>query len=238
MKKKQFLIVSVLVAVLLIVGCSSTPKENVYDKSVPLEQSSKLIILVNCSVLEFNGKNTDINWHADNSILSKIMIIPAGTHSLKLYSRNMSYETVFDPITREFLPGHSYVVTAEGIGRSFKAAIVDQADLNYELVPDLTRENASPFEGTWVSIKNEGDRLIFSKKEFFALTKKAQLRGTFSYTKEAITLNVTAIDGRNGLGWLPAINPLQYQLVNNVTTLKLKGLFFFFEKDMEFRRAQ
>jgi hypothetical protein len=242
--KKRFGVISVLLAALLVAGCVGAPKTTIYDKSVPLEKSSTLIISMGCSVIEFDGKSTlSPSWQAHNSGM-KQMIIPAGTHTLKLYTEvvysGAKHMIGSEPMTLEFLQEHSYVAMAEAdLGGSFIAVIIDQAELSRELIPDPTRADASPFEGVWVNVQNEEDRMIFSGNKYMVLSKtKGQFswRGTFSHNNGTITLNESAYE--TTLGWLPwppsEARPIRF--VYNGTTLK--GRTFPSNKNIEFRKAQ
>jgi hypothetical protein len=241
--KKRIGTISVLLVALLIAGCSSTPKTTIYDKSVPLEQSSTLIISAGCSVIEFDGKSTQFSteWQAHNSLNAKRMIIPAGTHTLKLYAEvvysGARHMISSELITREFLPEHSYAAAANAnVGGSFIAVIIDQTALIPELKPDISRSDASPFEGNWVNIQNEEDRMIFSGNEYMVLSKTqgwATTRGTFSHNSGTVTLNISFYESKDG--WMPWLIDLSPTFNYNGTTLKGKT---FIKKDIEYKRAQ
>jgi hypothetical protein len=243
--KKRLGIISVLLVAVLIAGCGSTPKATVYDKSVPLEQSSTIIISYPCSVIEFNGKSTALSpsWQAHNGG-TKLMVIPAGTHTLVLYAetivsnRKMMYSS--EPIINEFLPGHTYLTMSEARVSDASFQIIDQAILSRELTPDTSRADIYPFEGVWVNIKNEEDRLVFSGNEYMVLSKtKGQMswRGTFSHNSETVTLTVSAMVNLQGLGWMSWMGSSPtIRFIYNGTTLKGKTLLF--NKDIEFRRVQ
>jgi len=124
MKKKCLSMVLVLLAVVASTGYGG-PK--VYDKSVPAEQCGTLIVPMtgggSVKVTEFNGKK--VSWEKGAKIL-----IPAGTHSLQLFSKttrnvmltNMNISDSTD-LTHTFLAGHTYWAIAELSGGD---TLVDQ----------------------------------------------------------------------------------------------------------------
>ena len=111
----------------IFAGCSTGPI--VYDKSVPLEQSSTLKLL-NVGVDSFNEKNFVWVWGDPNMprpMMDKhvhFVIIPSGTHTLALRQSWHIGDVITSytvTMTHDFLPGLTYVVTmdpftAGGIG--------------------------------------------------------------------------------------------------------------------------
>ena len=185
MKKKCFLIVSVLVVVLAIAGCGSAPKTTVYDNSVLLEQSSTLV-LVSTTVMNFNDKfvGTTPSWMAHNGGI-KQMIIPAGTHTLSIYAEYPSsvgriLQIQYEPITFEFLPGHTCAVQKNSLTSNDGVRITDVTELLKEFVPNSNDSDASPIEGKWKTTKDKSE-YIFSGNQFVTLYNgKYQFRGFFS----------------------------------------------------------
>jgi hypothetical protein len=157
-------------------GCSSAPI--VYDKSVPTEQRSTMVINNYTWVFEFNGKKT--NW-VTSMFSKKSVIIPAGEHALLIGTDNNSREGKVK-VTGNFLPGHTYLVGAYIMDSSIYGRIIDETALNFELLPNPTSPSASQFEGKWVDIKNAENQLIFWNNQYILqVNRKDSLRGFFSY---------------------------------------------------------
>jgi len=158
MKKNGFFTAFVLLATLVIGSCNSAPK--VYDKSVPLEQSSTLEI-GNCFVKSFSGEST---------LWSGTVIIPAGQHTLVLHnSETMGTTTEYGEVsmTYEFLPGHTYAVFAPIKHGQINGRIIDIAVFNTVLVPDPTSPDASPLEGKWkITDGKNSNEFVFAKDEY------------------------------------------------------------------------
>ena len=182
--KKRLAIISVVLAALVIAGCSSAPK--VYDPSVPLERSSTLI-LVGTTVMNFNDKfvGTTPSWMGHNSLGPKQMIIPAGTHTLSIYAEYPSsvgriLQIEYQPITFEFLPGHTCAIQRNSITSNDGVRITDVTELLKEFVPNSNAPDASSVEGKWKTDKDKSE-YIFSGNQFVTLYNgKYQFRGFFS----------------------------------------------------------
>ena len=164
--------------VIAFAGCSGAPI--VYDKSVPAEQRSTMVINNYTWIVEFNGMHT--NW-ITSMFSKKTVIIPAGEHTLLIGTDNNSREGKVK-VTGNFLPGHTYLVGAYISGSSIYGRIVDETALNFELLPNPASPTASPFEGRWVDIKNAENQLIFWNNQYILRVKeKDALRGFFSYNE-------------------------------------------------------
>ena len=170
MKKKSLSMVLVLMAVAAVAGYG---KPKVFDKTVPADQCSTLIteFAQGTEITKFNEKK--VSWKNKTS-----MLIPAGTHSLALSRKEtrtgIIRTTVSDSIdvTHAFLAGHTYLVLANIIDDSNKTRKI------YALIQDVTTAlldfptpgrvspDASPFEGEWVNVKGETDRLVFAGGEW------------------------------------------------------------------------
>jgi len=243
--KKKIVIISMVLATLLIAGCSSAPK--VYDKSVPLEQSSTLV-LYNTTVMNFDDKFVGItpSWMAHNGGTKEI-IIPAGTHTLSIYAEypgsvGRLQQVQYKPISYEFLPGRTYVILKNSLTSDEGVRITDLTEELPELVPDPTRTDASPFEGVWVNIKNAEDRLIFSGNEFMMIANtktQPSWRGTFSYNNSnTVSLKGTAVIAyiAKRKAWMTvSLDPRPFTY--NGETLKGGGPSQY-NKEIEFRRAK
>jgi len=199
MKKCKKVILCVCLAIGLAIaftGCSSAP--TVYDKSIPLEQSSTLIIL-NGTITMFNDNN--VIWSGFNGFSwGQKFIIPSGTHEFRLEftqgsvtGRVMKGETTMKHI---FLPGHSYNIIGALTSISGSRAmvyVVDEETLQSELTPNPKNPNASPFEGKWVEEKDAGNQIILCEDQYVRILKgKNDIRGFFSYTKNSVYLNFLA----------------------------------------------
>jgi hypothetical protein len=202
--KKEFAIISVVLAVLLIASCSSTPKVTVYDPSIPTEKSCTLRI-ANCWITKFDEKAVRMmDWEALGT--EKQVIVPAGTHTLSLRGNSAAGQRTINSwatMTVEFLPGHTYYATLFPTWNFYAAepllAILDEAELNRQvtLVPNPANPNATPFEGIWVNTKNEGIKLIFAGNQFLYTENVA--KSAFSYT---LRLGKIAIKGQTiSIGW-------------------------------------
>jgi hypothetical protein len=189
--KKGFTVFSVILTVLLISGCSSAP--TVYDKSVPLEQSSTLI-LVSCTVMDFDGKFLvlDSNWRGHNSLGPKQIIIPSGTHTFSVYAEYSQSSRIlqvqYKPFTIEFFPGHTYAVQKNSSTSDEGVRITDITELLKEFVPNSSGSDALLLEGKWES-DNGNFGYIFSGNQFITFYKKNQgLRGFFSIKDDKVYL--------------------------------------------------
>ena len=107
-------------------------------------------------------------------------------------------------ITHEFLPGHTYVVTAIAnesgnkkmvidingpdfiMPTSAKAMIYDETLLNSELIPDIADSNASLLEGVWVDTSKKDVQLIFHRDQYILRNGKFGNRGYFVYKDNTI----------------------------------------------------
>ena len=194
--KRRFAIISALAA-LLIAGCGSAPK--IYDPSVPLEQSSTLRI-VDCAVIEFNGQA----GLGGVQIGETQVIIPAGTHTLKVLSRSgsTSISTWTGDITYQFLPGQTYYITISTIGSSGKILILN----TIPPMPDPSRSNASQVEGIWVNTAAADNKLIFAGNEYFTTAGNGKLLtcGTFTFDGRQVTLSIQAYTMNGGKKWMHA----------------------------------
>jgi len=197
MKKIYQVVLVVCLAVglaIALAGCSSGP--NVYDKSVPIEQSSTIKIIW-CFVTQFDGVKTGSAWWA--AMNTKQVIIPAGTHTLKLFNKQEGFGTSSwgeVDIKFDFTPGNTYLVFAPLYGHEIKGQIIDETHFNRELTPDPASPNASQFEGKWVSAKNENNQLIVSGDEYIWIDKGVnQMRGYISYDekKKKVSLSFLAV---------------------------------------------
>ena len=166
MKKKWLLVVSVLVAVLAVAGCSSTPK--VYDPSVPLDQSCTLVLDNDAGIIELNNKKV---------ALMGSIIIPADHHNWIMRYKEKEFAgaqltkiTQYDIVmSYKFLPEHTYYVTATTSGCTATGQIKDITNLYLDFPsPDPTSPDASPIEGKW-NFSADGkntDVLVFVKNEY------------------------------------------------------------------------
>jgi hypothetical protein len=188
--KKRIGIISMLLTALLIAGCSSGPM--VYDKSVPLEKSSTLI-LRQCAITEFNGVKTGVSM---NGLAGQKQVqIPAGKHRIQVHQKGggVGYETwnTVDT-TYDFLPGYIYVIFLGTVDMGSKLSIVGAPKftgkvIQNELKPDPASPNASPIEGTWEYRK--GNVFIFANNEFiWRFGGGNKFRGVFSIEENTITL--------------------------------------------------
>ena len=187
MKKKCLFIVSVLVAALAVAGCGSAPK--VYDKSVPMEQSSTLILNNDVGIIKFNDEKV---------ALMGTIIIPADSHYWILRYKDRKDDglritgvTQYDiSMTYTFLPEHTYHVTATASGGNATGQVTDVTRFATDFpTPDTTNPNASPFEGEWVSVQTDRVGLIITKDEWASkLDGKYSNRGLVSYTGGNATL--------------------------------------------------
>jgi len=165
MKKCQKLILGVCLAIGLAIaftGCGSAPV--VFDKSVPLEQSSTIRIN-NYTYVSANINGKPVEW-ITSSFNQKQVIIPAGEHTFRIGTdTNRRQGLVL--VTKNFLPGHTYFVIASILGSKVYGAIIDEAEFNSALVPDSTSPDASPIEGKWnyTDGKNTNE-FIFAKDTF------------------------------------------------------------------------
>jgi hypothetical protein len=187
MKKNKLSLVALFLVVLFITGCSSGPK--VFDKTVPLEESSTLVVNRYLSV-EINGVG-DVTTSMFNTAE---VIIPAGKKALKVITDNGKWvgtvTTEFD-----FLPGHKYFL-AMYLGKwgdetpEPTVTIVDEADLNAGLTSNPTGANVSPFEGEWESVTaSAGQHLVFSGDQFIlSANGKYLARGYWSATGKTVEL--------------------------------------------------
>ncbi|MDR2922913.1 MAG: hypothetical protein LBU85_06195 [Treponema sp.] len=200
MKRVSKLVLGVCLAIGLAIaftGCSSAPSApKVFDKTVPLEQSST-IQFQGCSIVRFDGKENYLSpmWSAHNSLGIKQVIIPAGTHVLSIYAESAGGSTIYQwesvPMSYEFLPGHTYAIGVQRSYSDFTALIIDHVQLNRELVPDTTRGNASPFEGVWES-SSKKFQLIFAGDEYMLIYNgRGTFRGNFTYDKSGTNVILT-----------------------------------------------
>jgi uncharacterized protein YcfL len=229
--KKRFAIISVVLAVLLLAGCSSAPKAKVYDTSVPLEQSSTLIISESCSVSEFNGVKTGKDWSSFTTFtpVEKQVVIPAGTHTLKLhytyYVTTGSGWNLSATTTGQFLPGHIYVVAGyrDTLKSDARLFIFDETEYNRELAPNPASPNATQFEGIWVNTRDAEKRLVFADNQFFYTEKDGKVlsRGMFDINGQTVNFALEFSRDKKGYRWIPAKNERQEwkQLEFNGTTL-------------------
>jgi len=211
--KKIFLIV-VFLTILLIFGCAASPK--IYNKSVPIEQSSTIRIF-NCNVRQFNG--TNVLWGKMTG--EKQLVIPAGTHSLELFYQfedNLSKKLVSQSCTIEyqFVPGHVYVVTYETdfVLYPVRGLIFNETELQSYFTSNASDPEDSPLEGRWLE-KNGKQEIQFSGNQYiFKDTKgKFMYRGYFSFDGKTIS-------GYNGARFVKnqwVINKMTLFPMNNFT---------------------
>ncbi|MCL1812314.1 MAG: hypothetical protein FWG29_02190 [Treponema sp.] len=208
MKSKLF-IVMCLFFVLGQIQVVQAAKPIVYDKSVPAEKSSTLIIVL-CGITKFNDKN--VLWNG--MIGSKEVQIPAGQHSIQVHQSGggVGYETrVTADVTYNFLPGYVYIVSLGTKDMGGKLNIVGaprhSGEINQnELVPNPESPDASPFEGTWQYKK--GNVFIFSGNEFiWRFGGGNKFRGFFTFDEKTIQL------------------PLFYQFKSKKWVEKFGGIF-------------
>jgi hypothetical protein len=212
MKKKWGLIVSVLMTPLLIASCATA---KVYDKSVPLEQSSTLM-LANVIINEFNGKK--VLW------MDRSMIIPADTHSLRLAnSENRGTSTEYGMVSMSytFLAGHTYLVTAPISGGKIIGKITDFTRFYLDFpLPDTNNPDASPFEGEWVYPKNENSRIIFVRDEWaMKYNGKYTARGLVSQDGENALSMIAKYDAKKEKWVVSKISTRLGKVTNNGTSL-------------------
>jgi hypothetical protein len=193
MKKNWFSIISVAL-VALAVGCSSGPK--VYDKTVPLEESSTLMPIGEVGVIQFNEKK--VAW-------MKSTIIPDGNHVLILRYKDIKENSVtqYDiPISHTFLAGHTYAVTATIIGGKATGQIMDATKCLLDIpLPNIDNQNDSQFEGEWVTLKNGKPGFTFAGDEWVKknLNGQYEMRGVFLHDGiNATLLTVAAYDVKKG----------------------------------------
>jgi len=172
MKKKSLSMILVLLALVAVAGYG---KPKVFDKSVPAEQCSTLIVESSDSALgtqitKFNEKK--VSWNPGTN-----MLIPAGTHSLQFLRKEQRQILVLKTtlsdstdVTHTFLAGHTYLALAKIIDdsdKTHKAYVkiqdVTEAYLDFPM-PDRASPDASPFEGEWVGVK--GGNLVFAGGEW------------------------------------------------------------------------
>jgi len=215
--KKEFTVISMIIAVLVTTGCSSTPKTSIYNSSVPLEQSSTLRISEDCWVSEFNEKVVGKDWDTTATFFTSVekrVIIPSGTHTLKIgyvYFSGSSRYTLTNTITNDFLPGHTYVVV--GYRHTFKAGsrlfLFDETEI-YNMcesfVPNQTSAEATQFEGVWVNTKDVKKRLSFADDLFLYTEndKNVIAMGFFRINGKTILMDLTFQKMKNGYWWFPA----------------------------------
>jgi hypothetical protein len=218
MKKKWLLIVSVLVATLAVTSCGSAPK--VYDKTVPLEQSSTLILNDDVGIIKFNE---------EKAALMGTIIIPADSHSWILRFKDRKYDgavvtgvTQYDiSMSYTFLPEHTYHVTATANG----GQVTDVTKFTTDFpTPDTTNPNASPFEGEWVSVQTDRVGLLITKDEWASkLDGKYSNRGIVSYTGGNATLvTMAGYDAKKGK-W-SVYSPSQIQVFLSYSSFTQKAV--------------
>ena len=195
--KKRVFVIGVISTMLIIgfslVGCATA---KVYDKSVPLEQSS--VIKINeCFVREFNGNKTDSKWWA--AFGTKTLQIPAGKHTLEIFNKverreggRIINESGNINVTYTFIPGRTYLISAPIYSGKINAIIIDESGINSDLVPD-TASN-SPFEGEWAQVRDENIRLIIAGNEYATkVNGQYTVRGFVNYTGGNATLQIWAM---------------------------------------------
>jgi len=124
------------VVALSIAGCATT---KVYDKTVPLEQSSTLALSNDVGIIDFNDKKI---------ALMGTIIIPADFHYWILRYKDIKYDglgratgvTQYDIVmSYTFLPKHTYYVTATASGGTAIGQIRDITNLYLDFPsPDPT----------------------------------------------------------------------------------------------------
>jgi len=193
MKKCQKLILGLCLAIGLAIaftGCSSAP--TVFDKSVPLEQSSTIRIN-SYTYVSGNINGTPVEW-VTSSFNQKQVIIPAGEHTFRIGTDDNRRQGLVS-VTNNFLPGHTYFVIASIIGDKIYGAIIDQGDLNSVLVPDPTSPDASPIEGKWfTTLRNISYEFIFVKDKYVTLINgKPFLMGFFQISGNTVSMLAFAV---------------------------------------------
>ena len=194
MKKIILSIISALLASLVITGCATI----MYDKSIPLEESSTIRINYDHTVNKFDEKS--VSW-GSGTLNKQLVVIPAGLHNLTIHVTRSKDGYRYEGnvgITYDFLPSHTYFVYAYFYDNKTFARILDEEMLNRELVPDSTKPNTSPYEGKWVY---KDDQIIFVGNEFIHLYKgKYFSRGFFIYSeKEVWTQTFAFYDSKKGI---------------------------------------
>jgi len=205
MKKIGFVVgmaTMVLSFVVVFVACGSSAPY-LYDDTVPLEQSSTLII-GGCQVNKFNetkvssGPNAG-KWNAA-ATGDKTVIIPAGVHTLDLWNTGGGGIGNVE-VTHTFLAGHTYNVSARIDGGTITGQITDVTKYTTDVpTPDTTNQNASPFEGKWVSVQTDRVGLVIAKDEWASiLDGKYSNRGLVLYNGENATLlTMAGYDAKKG----------------------------------------
>jgi len=223
--KKNFFVVGMAVMLLtfavVFVGCSSSAPF-VYDTTVPPEQSSTLIIR-ECQVYKFNGTTMSVkNWSA--GVGEKTVIIPAGTHTLEVWSSESSgggtkleYGKV--EMTHTFLAGRTYLLTAPIEGGSIKGSITNMPTLTNAVVPNPESPDATPFEGVWVNT-DQKQEWVFANNEFLVKQNGADIyRGMFTYKENIVAARVYYMYAFGK--WITSRVSPRYDLTYDGTTLKI-----------------
>jgi len=210
MKNKLFLM-GILVMVLAFsvgfIGCSSSP--TVYDKSVPLDQSSTIRINNAGQINNFNGER--VFWNSTD-FGQKMVTIPAGKHTFGgwfvVYLPGGSQLNIsFSNAEYDFLPGHTYFIFGCNL-RGAAVNVIDETALNKELVPDTMNPNASPIEGRWVNINNDNDQIIFAGNEYISsdiiLSNRYFTRGIFFINGSDVYIVNAAVYHTNKKIYIPS----------------------------------
>jgi hypothetical protein len=188
----------------------------VYDASVPPEQSSTLRIM-NCGISEFDGKTTGLAWYTDT--LPKQVMIPAGDHRLKIYTqpnRDHSNISLYRTLSYTFLAGHTYLVTGGlyNVNETW-GYIVDATVTPGELVPDPSKPDATPIEGTW---QGEKATFVFRGNEYLQTEGKLAVRGRIIYNGTTFTGMPLALITTKRIWHLDSVLPFTLDYKDDVLT--------------------
>jgi len=192
MKKCQKLILGVCLVIglaIVFTGCGSAP--TIFDKSVPLEQSSTIIIN-NYTYVSANINGKPVEW-ITTSFNKKEVVIPAGEHYFRIGTDTSRLEGIVS-VTHNFLPGHIYFVKAYILAGEIYGEIIDFTGLLGEFIPNSGGSNASPLEGTWrTQVLGKTYDLIFSGDQFVTIINgKYQWRGYFAIEGNNVTMPLTS----------------------------------------------
>jgi len=222
--KKLFLSVCLAVGLAIaITGCSSAPKVNVYDNSVPLEQSSTLI-LWGTTVMNFDGNfvGNKPSWIGHNGFRPLHIIIPAGKHTFNIYAEYVVgsgriLQVEYEPFTVDFLPGNTYAVQKKALTSDDGVSIIDITELIKEFTPNSGGENATPLEGKWVS-NNIKEDYIFSGNQFVTVNNgNYGFRGFFTIKGNKVQMSNVVYYNKNKWDVYPMVG--SYSLDYDGTTL-------------------
>ena len=231
---KKYLILVLLLLSMIFSGCSTGPM--VFDPSVPLEQSSK-IILNSSRITKFNGKK--VSWIPSLFNYNRMTItIPSGRNTFdgNFFISGKTSLLVKD-VTYDFLPGKTYYIY--GIIYQYSLTkyenhvrIIDESLFHLELIPNTKDENASVLEGIWVDIKEQENKIIFAGNYFIEdykiFGKINKRRGMFNIDGDKIFLEYFAgygkIPGNENETWFTGSYGYPSVFTLDGTTLKSQML--------------